>query len=60
MNEARSASARGSRCAPRTRAPGQGLGRVGEVVVGLAADGPEERHPLARPGQGLPDRPPAR
>ena len=35
--------------------PREGLGRVGEVVVGLAADDPEERHPLARPGQGLPD-----
>ena len=34
---------------------GEGLGRVGKVVVGLAADRPEERHPLARPGQGLAD-----
>ena len=35
--------------------PREGLGRVGEVVIGLAADDPEKRHPLAGPGQGLPD-----
>jgi len=32
-----------------------GLGRVGQVVVGLAADDPEKRHSLARSGQALPD-----
>ena len=55
MNEARSASARGSRWAPRARATAERLGRVGQVVVGLAADGAEQRHTLARPGQRLAD-----
>ena len=31
---------------------GQGRGGVGQVVVGLAAEGPQERHTLARPDEG--------
>ena len=45
----------GIEVSPPHPGPGQGLGRVGEVVIGLAADDLEKRHPFARPGQGLAD-----
>jgi hypothetical protein len=35
----------------------EGVGRIGEVVIGLATDDAEQGHTLARPGQGLPDGP---
>ena len=34
---------------------GQGLRQIGQVVVGLPPEGPEERHPLGRGLEGLPD-----
>src|SRR6266545_4549881 len=34
---------------------GQGLWQIGQVVVGLPPEAPEERHPLGRGLEGLPD-----